>query len=380
MSGLKSAEELEALKAAGNALFKARDYAGAADKYGEALGGPEATGNGMAVGIGTSLLLNRAACRLELADRMSGISPASVEAEAKLDHYAAASRDAEEAVKMSRMLGGPSHAKALFRLGRAGLGVSTGRAQLLQMMQQHDKIDAAELLEMRRAVAKNLEMTAMHLRSALAIQPADKLVTASLRAAEALQAELALVGAPPKTQAPVAAPRPEAFAAGVLFQPGAQWMENRVALEIPLMPRKAAEVRLSQSVTMTRSSLPAELLLPVYLSKQENDNNRGELAIWIHFSDHLGADVLAERCSRLGMDPECEGGAGEAWGNLSIPVQGPDVEAPDEFMMNFQFFRNNNDYSSGVPAALEAAGVVASVRTSGQTQFGEAFRIYRALF
>jgi len=41
--------------------------------------------------------------------------------------------------------------------------------------------------------------------------------------------------------------------------------------------------------------------LPLYLQKQWNVDNTGELCIWMHHSDHLGADVLKARGVAAGV-------------------------------------------------------------------------------
>ena len=69
MADMLSDEELERLKAEGNTLYQQSRYEEAIQKYDLALGGPEGDGNGMRMGISSALLLNRAACRLVLADR-----------------------------------------------------------------------------------------------------------------------------------------------------------------------------------------------------------------------------------------------------------------------------------------------------------------------
>jgi len=262
----------------------------------------------------------------------------------------------------------PTVAKSLFRLGRALLGVQSVRNACLEALAQRGEVEAAELLEAQRAVAKRLEVSLVHLTSAQTLLPNDSLIRDKVQQAERLQASLALVGAAPPSQAPIPIPQPDAFGAGVVFTEGGRWIDNRVSLEIPVL-----------DVLDRGSGEP--VLLPVSLSKQVNDHNKGELAIWVHYSDHLGGNVLQQRCAALGMSTQCEGGVGQAWSNLSTPAQSDeDIASPDEFVIAFDFFRSGNTHSAGVPAALEATGVISRVRVAGHTQFGEAFRIYRVHF
>lgn len=352
--------ELNALKDAGNVLFRARDYAGAAQKYSEALGGEDSIGNGMEVGISTTLLNNRAACHLEIADAIRDINDAiSVE---RIGVYEDASRDAKHAVMMLRMSGDAQLPKALFRQGRAILGVQLCSKRILDKLQERGQISAAELQDGRKSIAKNLSECAVHLHSAHEMKPDDRMILRQLEEAEALQAELARVGAPPISQGPIPLPQPEAFAANVRFTEGSSWIGNVVALEMPIVTRTRAEVR-----------------LPIYLSKQENDNNMGELAIWIHMSDHLGEEVLKERCAALGMDPEYDVCAGQPYGVLSTPAQDSnDIQSPNEFVLALAWNRSADQAHS--VAALEAGGVISHVRVAGATPFGEQFRIYRSNF
>ena len=136
-------------------------------------------------------------------------------------------------------------------------------------------------------------------------------------------------------------------------------MANLVALEIPLKPPHSGEAA-----------------LPVFLQKQRNTNNLGELQIWIMYSDHLGEPELMAKASAIGIDTKYECSAGGAWGNLSTPAKHGELRSADEFVLAFDFNRHSNDYARGVVAA----GVIEEVRTAGRTEFGEPRLIYQAKF
>ena len=140
-------------------------------------------------------------------------------------------------------------------------------------------------------------------------------------------------------------------------------MANQVALEIPLRPPRGRQAP-----------------LPVFLQKQRNTNNLGELAIWIMYSDHLGGPELLAKADAIGIDTEYECTAGGAWGNLSIPAKRGELRSADEFVLAFDFNRHDNEYAHGVPAALVGAGVIEEVGTAGSTQFGEPRLVYRVKF
>ena len=372
LSGV-TAEEAEQLKAQGNERFRRRDYRGALEKYNAALGGEDGRGNGMQMGLSTALLNNRAACYLELADAMKGFG------QERADLYHRAEYDAEAARAGGRMLGGSS--KALFRLGRAMLGKQKLRSQLVDTASQQQTVGAMEALNMRKGIAKAVDIACMQLRSALEMQPGDAMVTGKLEEAQNLQQALSRKGAPPIAQMILPVPRPEAFGPTVVFLEGDSWMHNRVALELPVDSHAHKESRWSG----TEPPGTLQVMLPIYLSKQENDNNRGELAIWMHYSEHLGKQELDTRGeAAFGEDAQYDVFEGNPYGNLSTPAQADDqIRSPDEFVMDFSFARHDNaTYSAlaGIPAALVAAGVIERVRVAGHTGFGEAFVIYRVKF
>ena len=350
--------ELEQLKAAGNERFGRRDYRGALRYYDDALGGPDARGDGLQMGLLLPLLNNRAACHLEIADEMSGYGEERVEA------YQRAEYDAQDAVRTAQLLGG--NAKALFRLGRSKLGVQALRAQLIDDAQHGGRATAAEALQMRKRIAKELEVSSMHLHSALELQPGDRMIGGKLEEAERLQAALARRGAPPMAQAAIPVARPETFGPSVEFTQGASWMSNRVALLLPVPNRQGT----------------GEAMLPMYLSKQQNDNNRGELAIWMHYSAHLGqAELDARGEAAFGEDAQYEVAADQPYGAFSTPAQANEhIQSPDEFVMAFDFARHDRSLDEGIPGALVASGVIERVRTAGHTGFGEAFVVYRVKF
>ena len=280
LGGMLSGEELERLKAEGNSLYQQGQYAEAVRKYDLALGGPESTGDGMALGTSTALLLNRSACRLVLADRAPSGHAVGVGGEtqpgSKLDMYCSAVDDAQHALIGLRMVGSPLLAKALCRCGRGQLGMCAEKVAKLdraeQLYRAEGTLNAEALVGARRNIAtgrNGLDEAAMHLGESLELAPDDATVKKYLKKVQQLQAKLAARGAPPASQA-VPEPQPAAFAPDVVFTPGASWMANQVALEIPLRPPppRGGEER----------------ALPVYLQKQRNTNNLGELAIWIMYS------------------------------------------------------------------------------------------------
>ena len=366
-----SDDELERLKAEGNTLYQQEQYEEAVQKYDVALGGPESDGNGMRMGISTALLLNRSACRLVLADRAPPGAGVGGETEpgSKLDMYCSAVDDAQSALRGLRMVGSPLLAKALCRCGRGQLGMCAEKVAKLdraeQLYRAEGTLNAEALVGARRNIAtgrNGLDEAAMHLGESLELAPDDATVKKYLKKVQQLQAKLAARGAPPASQA-VPEPQPAAFAPDVVFTPGASWMANLVALEIPLKPPHSGEAA-----------------LPVFLQKQRNTNNLGELAIWIMYSDHLGGPELMAKASAIGIDTKYECSAGGAWGNLSTPAKHGELRSADEFVLAFDFNRHSNDYARGVPAALVAAGVIEEVRTAGRTEFGEPRLIYQAKF
>ena len=368
---MMSNDELERLKAEGNIFFQQGQYEKAIQKYDLALGGPESTGNGMALGISTTLLLNRSACHLVLADR----APAGVglggetETGSKLDMYCSAVDDAQSALTGLRTVGGPLLAKALCRCGRGQLGMCAEKAATIDRAEQtyraEGTLNAKAVVAGLRNIAtgrNGLDEAAMHLNESLELVPDDATVRKYLKKVQQLQAKLAARGAPPASQA-VPEPQPAAFAPDVVFTPGASWMANQVALEILLRPSRGGEAP-----------------LPVFLQKQRNTHNLGELAIWIMYSAHLGRPELMAKADAIGIDTKYECTAGGAWGNLSIPAKHGELRSADEFVLAFDFNRHDNNYARGVPAALVAAGVIEEVRTAGHTQFGEPRLVYRAKF
>ena len=372
-----SDDELERLKAEGNTLYQQEQYEEAVQKYDMALGGPEGDGNGMGMGISNALLLNRSACRLVLADRAPPGADVGDKTEpgSKLDMYCSAVGDAQSALSGLRMVGSPLAllTKALCRCGRGQLEMCAEKVAKLdrteQLYRAEGTLNAEELVVCRvhalRIIAtgrNGLDEAAMHLGESLELAPDDVTVKKYLKKVQQLQTKLAARGAPPASQA-VPEPQPAAFAPDVVFRQGASWMANMVALEIPLKPPHSGEAT-----------------LPVFLQKQRNTNNLGELQIWIMYSDHLGEPELMAKASTIGIDTEYECSAGGVWGNLSIPAKHGELRSADEFVLAFDFNRHSNDYARGVPAALVAAGVIEEVRTAGRTEYGEQRLVYQAKF
>ena len=370
-------DELERLKAEGNTLYQQEQYEEAVQKYDMALGGPEGDGNGMGMGISNALLLNRSACRLVLADRAPPGADVGDKTEpgSKLDMYCSAVDDAKSALSGLRMVGSPLAllTKALCRCGRGQLEMCAEKVAKLdrteQLYRAEGTLNAEELVVCRvhalRIIAtgrNGLDEAAMHLGESLELAPDDVTVKKYLKKVQQLQTKLAARGAPPASQA-VPEPQPAAFAPDVVFRQGASWMANMVALEIPLKPPHSGEAT-----------------LPVFLQKQRNTNNLGELQIWIMYSDHLGEPELMAKASTIGIDTEYECSAGGVWGNLSIPAKHGELRSADEFVLAFDFNRHSNDYARGVPAALVAAGVIEEVRTAGRTEYGEPRLVYQAKF
>ena len=277
MADMLSDDELERLKAEGNTLYQQSRYEEAIQKYDQALGGPEGDGNGMRMGISSALLLNRAACRLVLADRAPPGTGVGGETEpgSKLDLYCGAVDDAQCALRGLRMFGNPLLAKALCRCGRGQLGMCAEKVASLdraaQLYRAEGRLNAEALLGGLRHIAtgrNGLDEAAMHLGECLELVPEDASVKKYLKQVQQMQAKLAARGAPPASQA-VPEPQPAAFAPGVVFTRGASWMANVVALQIPLRRRRGG----------------GEAELPVFLQKQRNTRNLGELAIWIMYAD-----------------------------------------------------------------------------------------------
>ena len=166
-------------------------------------------------------------------------------------------------------------AKALCRCGRGQLGMCAEKVASLdrgaQLYRAEGRLNAEALLGGLRHIAtgrNGLDEAAMHLGECLELVPEDASVKKYLKQVQQMQAKLAARGAPPASQA-VPEPQPAAFAPGVVFTRGASWMANVVALQIPLRPRRGG----------------GEAELPVFLQKQRNTRNLGELAIWIMYAD-----------------------------------------------------------------------------------------------
>ena len=299
---------LSSSRTQGTRCFRRKDlpnisyYHGALRRYDEALGGPNGRGDRRPQPIGTllPLLNNRAACHLELADAMSGYGEERVHA------YKRASYDAEDAAKLSRMMGG--NAKALFRLGRATVGVQSLRSRLVDAAEARGQTDAAERPCGCAKWPPRRSMSASCISSRpyrLQLQEGNRSISDKLDEAERLQAALERRGAPPPSKAPTPVVRPEKFAASVVFTPGDSWMSNKVALPLPVPKRVGGNA-----------------MLPMYLTKQKNDRNRGELAIWILYSDHLGEGELDARGEEAyGEDAQYSVAADQPHGALSTPAQ-----------------------------------------------------------
>ena len=361
---MRTIDELERLKATGNECFRRKDYHGALEQYNCALGGPTGRGTGLQLGLLLPLLNNRAACYLEIADAMRGPSTE------RIDVYRCAECDADECSTYSNIMGGS--AKALFRLGRAILGKQMVTSQLVDKSLEHHQLGAEEAMAMRKDIARALEVGCMHLNIALKMVPGDAMITAKIHEVERLQQTLAIKGAPPPMlQVGVPVPRPDTFGPSVLFTKGDSWMSNTVTLELPVPVRNSVH---HQST--------GHVMLPIFLTKTENVRNQGELAIWMHYSAHLGKSELKSRGeAAFGPDAEYDVFDGHLYGNLSTPAQANDhIRSPDEFVMNFQFARHGQSPDEGIPGALVAAGVIERVRVAGQTHFGENFVIYRVNF
>ncbi len=354
----------ERLKAEGNALFQRGRWQEALSKYDEALGGPDGRGGGMGMEIGATLLLNRAACHLEIADRAP--SSANPLVGVKLDSYCRAAKDAAQARRSFQVYAkdDPKYAKALLRQARGQLG------RCREMIWKMDKAFAEGGGDYGRAMREvapyivggedGLDEAAVVLGTCAALRPDDPGVKKARAELERLRAKLAAAGVPPRSTA-VPAPQPSAFAAGVVFTEGATWMENTVALEVAVPCGPA----------------PPPEPLPVFLQKQANTNNLGEPAIWIMYSDHLGAAELARRAALAGLDPELLGEV-PYWGPLTEPAGRGELQAPDEFILSLKLQRE--PHLRAVPAALVAAGVIERVRVAGVTQFGEEHAVYRVKF
>jgi len=200
MADMLSDEELERLKAEGNTLYQQSRYEEAIQKYDLALGGPEGDGNGMRMGISSALLLNRAACRLVLADRAppgTGVG-GETEPRSKLDLYCGAVDDAQCALRGLRMFGHAQSAllaKALCRCGRGQLGMCAEKVASLdraaQLYRAEGRLNAEALLGGLRHIAtgrNGLDEAAMHLGECLELVPEDASVKKYLKQVQQMQA------------------------------------------------------------------------------------------------------------------------------------------------------------------------------------------------
>jgi hypothetical protein len=354
VADIEADSDVVAIKTAGNELYRQREYHAAAEKYSEALGGPESFGDKLHPSISWPIILNRAACHLELADAMIA------DEDERLQAYERARRDASHTLKWIDLLKGRLFPKALFRAGRAELSM------LRIQFDRLGELAGARLLDHRRKMAEDFDNCCTNLEIASSLQPKDETVKTLLDEAKTLQRKLEGFAAPPLPLDGIPMPTRESFPSSVQFQQGIRWIDNRVALEIPI----------------TREGKTAHL--PVYLTKQHYEPGMGELQILMHNSDHLGKDELRKRHHALNMKEEYDGIVHEVWGSLSTPAQaGENIQRADEFLLSLRFFRKEEDKPRdevGVPAALEALNVIEFVRVAAHTGLGEEFRAYRVKF
>ena len=342
--------DAQSLREEGNAFFRDGDYQQALEKYSAVLNGwPDSTTilTGGYVHV-VPALLNRAACALELGDRVAG------HGRDRQQLYANAIRDSTQAMEFGLGPGGAvakESAKALYRWGRGR--VSQATCQL-------DELDeSASQPEMRNGfqsvVTKDLRLAMQDLGAALdqnkQLRLGCRQAREQLRLAEA---QFLRVGEEPYLVVAEDAAQVvnvDAHGEGVIFEAGATWMENQVSLEVPV-----------------RGSSGQVTELPVNLHKQLNTNNFGELAIFMFCSDNLGEDYGSAM-------------KGELFANLSDAIPSDccgkeDLQCADEFVMSLNLARTQ----AGTVQALVDKGLIVRKRVIATTGFGEDFVVYSANF
>ena len=350
----------------GNACFRSKDYQQALDKYTAALNGwPDSTTflHGIMANV-VPALLNRAACALELGDRATG------RGRDRQQLYEHAIRDTEEAIEFGGLRCGVSKesAKALYRRGRAHVSLSKCRldevaakahqeysSQLKEAVQRVPEVE--EVVQL--FVVKGLRLAVQDL--GVALDQNKQLGLGCRQAQEHLRlakAQLLRVDEEPNLvvgEDAALAVNVAAHAESVIFRAGATWMANQVSLEVP--------IRCSNNVVTE---------LPVYLLKQPNTNNFGELAVFIMCSDHLGAETLAQRGEPLGVDVK-----NELVSHLSDPSEEQEeLRCAQEFMMSLNLARTQPD----TVQALVDKGLIMRKRMIGATPFGEHRVVYSVNF
>lgn len=317
----------------GNTLFRSGDYQKAFEQYSAALNGwPDSTAvlQGKIANV-VPALLNRAACALELGDRAGGHG--SINSRQRLYEYAL--RDTTQALQSGATGPTKESAKALYRRGRAYASLAECRLdEVAEKVAQDHGLQLSEAVrrvpevreEIQSSAIKDLRLSVQDLGAAMdqnkQLRLGNRQAREQLRLAEA---QFLRVGEEPypvvgEDAAPVV--NVGAHAEGVIFEAGATWMENQVLLELPI-----------------RGSSGALTELPVRLHKRSNTNNFGELAIFITSSDHLGAEVLAQRGQVVGVSVK-----GELYGHLSDPSEEKeDLECANEFAMSQDLARTHPD-------------------------------------
>lgn len=315
----------------GNALFRSGDYQKAFEKYSAAMNGwPDLTAElrGKHANV-IPALLNRAACALELGDRAGGYGSG------RQQLYECAVRDTTQALQFGATGASKESAKALYRRGRAYASLAECRLdEVAEIVAQEHDLRLSEAVqrvpavreEVQRSAIKDLRLSVQDLGAAMdqnkQLRLGSRQAREQLRLAEAQFLRVGEEPYPVVGDAAAPAVNVGAHTEGVIFEAGATWMENRVLLELPI-----------------RSSSGALTELPVRLHKRSNTNNFGELAVFITCSDHLGAEVLAQRGQVVGVSV-----TGELFGHLSNPCEEQeDLELANEFAMSQDLARTHPD-------------------------------------
>lgn len=350
----------------GNACFRSKDYQQALDKYTKALNGwPDSTTvlHGKIDNV-VPALLNRAACALELGDRATGHGR---DRQQLFEH---AIRDTDKAIEFGGLRCGVSKesAKALYRRGRAHVSLNICRLdEVAEKVRQEYSLQLKEALQrvpkveevVQLFMVKGLRLAVQDLGVALdqnkqlglgCRQAQEQLRLAKVQLARVDEEPILVVG-----EEAAMAVNLDAHGENVMFAAGATWMANKVSLEVP--------IRCSSGIVTE---------LPVYLQKQPNTNNFGELAVFIMCSDHLGVGTLAQRGEPFGV-----GTKHELISHLSDPAEEKeDLQCAQEFMMSLNLARTQPD----TVQALVDKGLIMRKRMIGVTPFGEHRVVYSVNF